>query len=150
MALAIVALSRTTIAWSACSAACGTLALVYLYIGLRQRSMPNLAFALAAASAATMAAFELALQKSQTPEEYGTLLRGTHVALFFLVASVVLFVRTYLHAGRPWLAWTVVSLRGVALLVNFLHAPNFNFDRIDSLRTMPLWGDRAALPVGAV
>jgi PAS domain S-box-containing protein len=150
MPLAIAALSRTTIAWSASAAACGTLAIVYLYIGLRQRSVANLAFALAAASAGTMAAFELALQRSETPAEYGATLRGAHVAVFFLIASVVLFVRTYLHAGRLWLAWSVVILRGIALLVNFLHAPNFNFDRIDALGWVSLWGDRAAVPIGVV
>jgi len=150
MSLAIVALSWTTIAWTASAAACGTLALVYLYIGARQRSGSSLAFALAATSVAVMATFELSLQHAQTPEEYGRLLRGAHVALFFLVASVVLFVRTYLHAGRRWLAWTIVGLRAFALLVNFAHDPNFNFDRIDALHTASLWGERAAVPVGAV
>src|SRR4029078_5605872 len=110
---------------TASAAACGTLALVYLYIGARQRSGSSLAFALAATSVAVMATFELSLQHAQTPEEYGRLLRGAHVAPFFLVASVVLFVRTYLHAGRRWLAWTIVGLRAFALLVNFAHDPNF-------------------------
>jgi two-component system sensor kinase FixL len=150
MPLAIVALSWTSIAWSACAAACGTLAIVYLYLGVRQRSAPNLAFALAAASAATMAAFELALQRSGTPAEYGEILRGAHVAVFFLVVSTVLFVRTYLHAGRVWLGWSIVVLRGIALFVNFLHAPNFNFDSIDGLRSVALWGDHAAIPIGVV
>jgi two-component system, LuxR family, sensor kinase FixL len=150
MSPAIVALSWTTIAWSACAASCVTLSIVYLYLGVRQRSAPNLAFALAAASAATMAAFELALQRSQTPAEYGRILQGTHVALFFLIGSTVLFVRSYLHAGRVWLAWTIVVLRALTLLVNFLHPPNFNFDRIDSLHRIPLWGDAAVIPVGVV
>ncbi len=63
MSPAIVALSWTTVAWSACAAACATLALVYAYIGLSQRSGANLAFALSATSVAVMSAFELALQR---------------------------------------------------------------------------------------
>jgi len=147
---AAVALSGPTVAWSACAAACATLSVVYLYIGLRQRSAANLAFALCAASAAVISAFELALQRSTTPAEYGRTLQGAHVALFFLTASVVLFIRTYLRAGRPWLAWTVVALRGVALAINFLHPPNFNYVRIDALQSVPLMGDRAAIAVGVV
>ena len=150
MSPAIIALSWPTVAWSACAAACATLAAVYLYIGLSQRSGPNLAFALSAASVAVMSAFELALQRSTTAAEYGRILQGAHVALFFLIVSVVLFVRAYLRAGRPWLGWTVIGLRGAALAVNFLRPPNFNFVRIDALHSVPMMGDRAAVAVGVV
>ena len=150
MPLALVALSWTTILWSGCAAACGTLVVVYLYIAARQRSAANLAFALTAFSVAMLAAFELALQRSNTPEEYGRILQGTHVALFFLIASLVVFVRTYLSAGRRWLAWTIVGLRAAALAANFLHRPNLNFDRIDALGSVPMLGERVAVPIGQV
>jgi PAS domain S-box-containing protein len=150
MSPAIVALSWPTVAWSGCAAACLTLAAVYVYIGLSRRSAADLAFALSAASVAVLAAFELALQRSADPAEYGRILQGTHVALFFLIGSLVLFIRTYFRAGRVWLAWTVVGLRAVALAINFLRPPNFNFVRIDALHFVSLMGDRAAVPVGVV
>src|SRR5689334_9539911 len=150
MSPAVVALSWPTAVWSGCAAACLTLAAVYLYIGLIRRAPDDLAFALSAVSVAVMAAFELALQRSATPAEYGRILQGAHVALFFLIASVIFFVRAYLKAGRPWLGWTVIGLRGAALAVNFLRPPNFNFTRIDALREVPLMGDVAAVPIGVL
>ena len=101
-----------------------------------------------AASVAVMAGFELSLQKAATAPEYATILRGAHVAIFFLTVSLVLFVRTYLRAGPPWLAWAVITARGAALIANFLHAPNLNFESITGLRTVWLLGDRASVAVG--
>jgi len=144
----VIPLSWTTALWSMCAAAFLTLAAVHLYIGMKQRAPASLAFALTAASVAVMAGFELTLQKAATAAEYGTILRGAHVAIFFLTVSLVLFVRTYLRAGPPWLAWAVITARGVALLVNFLHAPNLNFESITGLRTVGLLGDRASVAVG--
>ena len=54
----------------------------------------------------------------------------------------------YLRAGRPWLAWSVCLLRTVALLLNFLMAPNLNYRVITELRHIPFLGEPVAIAVG--
>ena len=38
--------------------------------------------------------------------------------MFFWLVSITWFVRIYLGAGRPWLAWTICGLRAFYLLLN--------------------------------
>src|SRR2546428_13913128 len=45
--------------------------------------------------------------------QYGAVLRWAHVPLWVLLLSIVWFVRLYLRAGRPWLAWSICGLRTV-------------------------------------
>ena len=79
----------------------------------------NLLFSMTAVASAAFTLFELWMMRAQTPEELGRAMRWGHVVVFFWIASIAGFVRLYLGAGRPGLAWTVCSLRGLSLLPNF-------------------------------
>jgi hypothetical protein len=56
---------------------------------------------------ATLTAFDLALLRAQASEQYEVILRWAQLPVWVLVVSLVVFVRLYLLAGRPWLTWSV-------------------------------------------
>ena len=140
--------SWVTVVWSGIAASCLTLAGVHTLIGLRQRNPANLLFAVNATSVAAVAAFEFALMRAASPAEYGFVARWMHVALFVLVASLVLFVRAFFRAGPAWLAWAVIGARGAALVVNFLRQPSLNYVEISRLDRVAFLGEEASVPVG--
>lgn len=125
-----------------------TLAGLHVVIGLRQREQANLLFAVNSFSVAAIACFELALMRAATPAEYGSLMRWTHVPIFLLFVSFVLFVRVFFHAGPRWLGWAVIATRGAALLVNFLCSPNLNFVEISALGRVRFLGEEISVAQG--
>ena len=58
--------------------------------------------------------------RAQTPAEFIAALRWAQLAAVLLFVSITWFVRIYLRAGRPWLAWTITGLRTFYLLLTFL------------------------------
>jgi PAS domain S-box-containing protein len=132
------------------AAACLTLATIHLVIGLRRRAAANLLFSLMAVSAAGMAALELTLMHSTSAEVHGRLIRLGHVAFFSLLVGLVFFVRLYLRAGRPWLAWTTIGLRAATLLGNFVFDPNFNYSRITGVDPLRFLGETIYLTDGVL
>ena len=66
---------------------------------------------------------------------------GRNCALFFLFVSIIWFVRIYLRAGRPWLAWTITGLRTFYLLLTFLAGMNVNYQAVSSLRHIQFLGE---------
>src|SRR5436190_12134984 len=143
-------MSWITIVWSMNAASCLTLAAIYLVVSCKQREgWAHLLFSVTAVAAAAIAAFELAMMHAGTVGQYEALLRWIHVPVWVLTLSFVAFVRLYLRAGRPWLAWSIRSLRTLVLVVNFIVTPNINFRRITSLRHFSWWdGDMISMPVG--
>jgi two-component system sensor kinase FixL len=143
-------MSWITIVWSMNAASCLTLAAIYLVVWCKQREgWAQLLFSVTAVAAAAIAAFELAMMHAGTVGQYEALLRWIHVPVWVLTLSFVAFVRLYLRAGRPWLAWSICSLRTLVLVVNFIVTPNINFRRITSLRQFSWWdGDMISMPVG--
>ena len=63
-----------------------------------------------------------------------------------LIVSIVAFVRLYLNAGRRWLAWTVVAVRTLALILNFVLSPNINYWKVTALRNMLFLGEPVSVP----
>jgi two-component system, LuxR family, sensor kinase FixL len=143
-------MSWITIVWSMNAAACLTLAAIYLLAWFKQRQgWAHLVFSLSAVSAATIAGFELAMMHAGTVGQYELLVRWIHVPVWVLTLSFVGFVRLYLHAGRPWLAWSIYGLRTLVLILNFLFTPNLNFRQITGLRQFSWWGGEIiSAPVG--
>jgi two-component system sensor kinase FixL len=143
-------MSWITIVWSMNAAACLTLAAIYLVVWCKQREgWAHLLFSVTAVAAAAIAAFELAMMHAGTVGQYEALLRWIHVPVWVLTLSFVAFVRLYLHAGRPWLAWSICSLRTLVLTLNFVVTPNINFRRITSLRHFSWWGgEMISVPIG--
>ena len=143
-------MSWITIVWSMNAAACLTLAAIYLVVWCKQRQvLAHLVFSITAVAAAAIAGFELAMMHAGTVGQYEALIRWIHVPVWVLTVAFVAFVRLYLHAGRPWLAWSICGLRTVVLILNFILTPNLNFRRITSLRHFSWWGsEMISVPFG--
>ena len=142
-------MSWITIVWSMNAAACLTLAAIYLVVWSKQRQgSANLVFSISAVAAAAIAGFELAMMHAGTVEQYEALIRWIHVPVWVLTIAFVAFVRLYLHAGRPWLAWSICGLRTLVLLLNFILTPNLNFRRITGLRHFSWGGEMISVPFG--
>lgn len=133
-------MSWITIVWAMDAGACLTLAAIHLLIGLRQKGWANLVISLTAAAAAATAGLELALMRATTPERHGELIRWAHLPVWVIVVCLVIFVRLYLRAGRPWLGWAAIGTRTLSLVINFLVTPNLNYERITAIRPLSLWG----------
>jgi two-component system, LuxR family, sensor kinase FixL len=88
------------------------------------------------------------MMRAGTPAEFATVLKWGHVAVWLLIVSLVGFVRVYLKAGRPWLAWMVCGLRTVALVPNFLVGQNLNYLEITRLRHIVFLGESVQIPEG--
>src|SRR5947207_5055548 len=126
-------MSWITVVWSMNAAACLTLAAFYCVVGGKQReNWVHLVFSVSAVAAAAIAALELAMIHAQTVGQYEALLRWIHVPVWMLIVSFVMFVRLYLHAGRPWLAWSICGLRTLVLILNFIFTPNLNFHQLQA------------------
>jgi PAS domain S-box-containing protein len=143
-------MSWITIVWSINAGACLTLAAIYFVLWCNQRkSWMHLVFSCSAVAGAVLTAFELALLRAQTTEQYSVILRWAQLPVWVLVVSLVVFVRLYLRAGRPWLAWSVCGLRTLALILNFIFIPNLSYRQITSLRQVSWWGgETVSVPVG--
>jgi two-component system sensor kinase FixL len=143
-------MSWITILWSMNATACLTLAAIYLLVWSKHREdWVHLLFSFTAISVAVIAGFELAVMRSETTEQFGTLVRWAHVPIWALIVSLVWFVRFRLRAGRIWLAWSVCALRSLALFLNFLFSPNLNYRQITSLQRVSWWGgEKVSVAVG--
>jgi uncharacterized membrane protein YhaH (DUF805 family) len=65
-----------------------------------------------------------------------------------VIVSLVGFVRLYLRAGRPWLAWAVCAVRTLSLILNFLFTPNLNFREITAVRHIRFLGESVSIGEG--
>ena len=135
-------MSLITILWSMGAAVALTLAAVYgaTWV-LERRLVANLFFCIFAVATALCARCELGMMHSATPAEFGDWVRWYHAPVFFIFLSLGLFVRFYLGAGRAWLLWTIMSMRGIFLVVNFTVSPNAFFLAISDLRHVDFLGE---------
>ena len=142
-------MSLITIIWSMIASASLTLAGIQLLVwGRNRKAWANLLFCLTAVPTAAFAFCELRMMRAETPAEFATTLKWAHVPVWLLVVSLVWFVRLFLNAGRPWLAWTVCGLRTSALLLNFCVGQNLNYREITRLRHIPFLGESVAVAEG--
>jgi two-component system, LuxR family, sensor kinase FixL len=144
-------MSWITVIWSMVVSACLTLGLVHgLLWYSRRAAWANLFFATTTLSVAFLAACELWMMRTQTPEQFGEALRWFHVPGSMLVISIAWFARLYLQAGRLRLLWTICALRILALVLNFVFTPNLNFREITALRQVPFLGEAVSIAVGVI
>jgi two-component system, LuxR family, sensor kinase FixL len=142
-------MSWVAVLWPMMAATGLTLAGIHVLVWYGDRAAwVNLLFSVTAAASAAFAFFELWMMRAATPVELGTAMRWAHVPLFFWLASLTWFVRLYLGAGRPWLAWTACGLRAFSLLPNFLTGQNLNYREITGLRHVPFLGELVAVADG--
>src|SRR5256886_1825079 len=142
-------MNRVTVIWSVGSGACLTLALIHVVVWWKDRAArANLVFSAMAIAVAAFAALELAMMQAQTPEQFGSDVRWVHVPVWVIIVSLVIFVRLYLKAGRQWLAWTVVGVRTLSLILNFIFSPNINFRQMAPLRHVSFLGESVSVAAG--
>jgi signal transduction histidine kinase len=138
-----------TVAWSMITAVCLSFAAVHLLVWLRSRdARENLLFAISAGAAAALTMLELVALRATSPAAYGEALRWMHVAAAVVVIALVWFLRSYLHAGRLWLAWAITGLRALVLAPNFVGYPNATFEEITAITPFSLLGERVSVPMG--
>ena len=138
-----------TVIWSMNAGACLTLAAFYGVAWSKQRlNHAYLLFSLSALAAAVVSAFELCMLNTTMVEQYQLLIRWVHLPVWVLTISFVAFVRSYLHAGRPWLARSIYALRTLVLILNFVFPVSINFNRITGIHQFPWAGDIISVPVG--
>lgn len=142
-------MSWVTVIWSIGAGACMTLALIELFVWLKDRSeRASLVLSVLAISVVAFAGLELALMRGQTPEQLGEIVRWLHVPAWVMITSLVAFTRLYLRSGRLWLAWTVVGARTLSLILNFVLSPNINFREITVVRHISFLGETVSVPAG--
>ena len=142
-------MSWVTVIWSLGAGACLTLAFLQFIVWWKDRTArANLVFSFGAVAVAVFAALEFALMRAETAEEFGRVTRWIHVPGWVLIVSMVAFVRLYLNAGRRWLAWTVVAMRTLSLILNFILSPNINFREITAVRQVRFLGESVSIPHG--
>ena len=142
-------MSWVTVIWSIGAGACLTLAFLQFIVWWKDRAaLANLAFSFGAVAVSFFAALELALMRAGTPEQFATAARWIHVPAAVLIVSIVAFVRLYLNAGRRWLAWSVVAVRTLGLVLNFVLSPSINYREVTAVRQIPFLGESVSLPVG--
>jgi PAS domain S-box-containing protein len=142
-------MSWVTVIWSLSAGACLTLAFLQFIVWWKDRAArANLLFALGAVAVAVFAGLELALMRAETPAQFDTVVRWIHVPAWVLIVSIVGFVRLYLNAGRRWLAWTIVAVRTLSLILNFVLSPNINYRKVVSLRHISFLGEPVSMPIG--
>src|SRR5712691_2486558 len=142
-------MSWITVIWSVGGGACLTLAFIQFIVWWKNRAArASLVFSVLAIAVASFAPLELALMRAQTPEQFGQVVRWLHLPVWVMIASLVAFVRLYLRAGRPWLAWTVVGVRTLSLILNFSFCPNINFRQITALRHISFFGEPVSVATG--
>jgi signal transduction histidine kinase len=141
--------SWVTVIWSMVAASCLTLAAVQGLVWWRRReARAHALFALAALGTALLAGTELWMMHAGTPEEFGRAVRWLHVPAWLVILPLVGFVRIYLRAGRPLLAWAVCGIQTLSLLLNFVVSPNLNYRVITGVRRIPWLGESVTVATG--
>jgi len=139
------------IIWSMIASACLTLAMMHFLVWYHKRTAwANLLFCLSAVATATMAGCELWMMRAETPAQFSTAMRYTHIPIWVIIITLTGYVLVYLRAGRRWLAWTVCTIRTFSLLINFSVEQNLNFLEITRVQSMPLLGESVSIPEGVV
>jgi signal transduction histidine kinase len=132
-----------TFFWSLAAGISLTLAIVAGSVGMTERRNPaSLTIFVLGLAVAVSAYLEIRLMQSATPAEYGEWLRWNHIPFFVAVLAQLLFIHYYLGTDRLWLMWTVIVVRLVLLIVNFLVHPNFNFSIINDVRRVSVLGEQ--------
>ncbi|HMN45518.1 MAG TPA: ATP-binding protein [Povalibacter sp.] len=139
-------MSYVTIFWSGAAAAALLLCIIHTAVWIQDRNAhPSLALAIIAVSLTGIAFTELHMMLAQSAQDWAFWVRWCHLPLFIHFAAIVFFVRLYLGTGRTWLMWTIVAMRLVIVIVNFLSDTNFNFVRVDAIGHIRFLGEQVAV-----
>src|SRR5271169_848356 len=109
-----------TIAWPMVAAACLTLGLIELRIGLgRPVDAARLLFSVSAFATATVCGIELAVMHADSVAQVKALLRWGDVGVGVMIASLTAFIWVYFRSGNKWLAFAGPGLYFVGQYLTF-------------------------------
>jgi signal transduction histidine kinase len=130
-----------TIAWPMVAAACLTLGLIELRIGLGQPwRAPRILFALSAFAVAAIAGLELALMRADTLAHWWPVMRALDIAVGVMLVSLTAFVWVYFGTGNKWLARLVPCLYAAGLMFDYLPGRGMTYDEVTGFRTVETLG----------
>ena len=135
--------SILTLLWSMCAAACFMLGLIQVitWYQRQRKTLYLLSFSMAAA-ASVSALLELSMMFTTDVEHYQVLLPMHSFCIFFVLISLVLFTRLYLHAGSQWILVTIITLWSGQMLANIFLPESYVGLRILELsRVEAFWGE---------
>ena len=137
-----------TILWSMVASAALTLGAIQLMVWFKNRKeWANLFFCLLAVATAANAANELRMMRAETVEQFAATLRWDHLSILAAIISLVFFIRHYLRAGRPWLAWTICIMRASSSLLALL-IRDFNYRELTGIRHIHFLGESISIAQG--
>src|SRR5689334_14880814 len=143
-------MNAVTMLWTLIGGAALILSGVYGLLWLLDRRRPaNLAFCFVAIGVAGLSFTELGMMHAASAAEYGEWVRWFQVPNFLVVVGLVMFVHLQFRTGRVWLAATIVALRLVLLVINFLVDPNLNWREISRIENIPFLGQSVAVVASA-
>jgi PAS domain S-box-containing protein len=135
----------------ATAVACVTLALVHIFVWLKEPvRRTHLLFCIAALSVAAITPFEWLMVRAQTPEQFGSALRWVQVPLAFAFVSLIWFLWLRLGTCSLWLAMSAGGLRILTMLLAFWLTPNVHFRKITEVRQVSLLGETVSAAIGIV
>lgn len=128
--------------WPMATGSCLTIALVYLWTGLRgTSSKTHLLLSLHTLVAAVYSVLEFRLIQAQTPSEYLSRLQLQDLSSAGLLAPImVIYVWVYFGTGRKWLAILGIVMMEVAMTLNLGSVPKLVFLEVTSVRQVPTFG----------
>lgn len=130
-----------TVTWPMVAAACMTLGLIELRIGLtRPVDRARLLFSASAFAAATVCALELSMMHADGPAQFQSLLNGLDVASGVMIATLAAFIWVYFRAGNKWLAIAGPMVYGVAIVFDFLPGSSLGYLEMTGVRTVETFG----------
>jgi len=142
-----VSMSLVTTLWSMQAAAALTLAVLYGGVWtVDRRNLANLTLCIVALGMAGVARAEVGMMHAATAAEYGEWVRLCYLPVFFAVVGQVLFVHLYLGTGRRGLLVTIVGIRLLVLVGNFLTYPSFAWRGIGGLDHVQFLGEWVSVP----
>ena len=130
-----------TVTWPMVAAACLTLGLIELRIGLGQPwRAPRVLFALSAFAVAAIAGLELALMRADALAQWWPIMRGLDIAVGVMLVSLTAFVWVYFGTGNKWLACLVPAFYAAGLMFDYLPRRGMTYDQVTGFRTVETFG----------
>lgn len=130
-----------TLTWPMVAAACLTLGLIELRIGLAQPPRAaRLLFALSALTVACIAALELALMQAAALADWSRVMHWLDTAVGVMLLSLTAFIWVYFGTGNQWLALAVPGLYAVGLAFDYLPGSGMTYGQILGFRTVEIIG----------
>jgi PAS domain S-box-containing protein len=141
-------MSWVTAIWTILIGGCVALALPPLLVGIWLRRTDYLFFVLLTVSVIGIAISELLMAHSASGEQFGQILQWEQLPTFLSTVALIFFICRYFGTGRWWLGMTIITIRFVCLVLNFLFPPNLYFRQMTGLEHFTFLGDRVAVPIG--